>query len=60
MAELRDPRTELVIVGGPSGPDGADELAHLHAMVADLGLETRVRFVAPQPHEHLVSYYRGR
>jgi len=59
LAELRDPHAELAIVGGPSGPDGDAELAHLHAMVADLALETRVRFVAPQPHEHLVSYYRA-
>jgi D-inositol-3-phosphate glycosyltransferase len=59
LAELRDRRAELVIVGGPSGPDGDAELAHLHAMVAELGLERRVRFVAPQPHEQLVSYYRA-
>ena len=59
LAELHDPRAELVIVGGPSGPDGDAELAHLHAMVAELGLETRVRFVAPQPHERLVTWYRA-
>ena len=59
LAELRDPRAELVIVGGPSGTDGDAELAHLHAMVAELGLERRVRFVAPQPHERLVTWYRA-
>jgi D-inositol-3-phosphate glycosyltransferase len=27
--------------------------------VAELGLEHRVRFVAPQPHDRLVEYYRA-
>ena len=48
-----------MIVGGPSGPDGDAELAALHALVAELGLEHRVRFVAPQPHDQLADYYRA-
>jgi D-inositol-3-phosphate glycosyltransferase len=48
-----------VIVGGPSGPDGEAEVASLHALVADLGLERRVRFVAPLPHDRLADYYRA-
>jgi D-inositol-3-phosphate glycosyltransferase len=59
LAEMHDPHAELVIVGGPSGPDGEAELAHLHALVDELGLEARVRFVAPQPHERLVAWYRA-
>jgi D-inositol-3-phosphate glycosyltransferase len=59
LAELRDPGARLVIVGGPSGPDGDDELRRLHAMVEDLALAGRVRFVAPQPHERLGSFYRA-
>jgi D-inositol-3-phosphate glycosyltransferase len=59
LAQLDQHRATLVIVGGPSGPDGAAEVASLHALVAELGLEHRVRFVAPQPHEHLADYYRA-
>jgi D-inositol-3-phosphate glycosyltransferase len=59
LAELRERRAELVLVGGPSGPDGEAELARLHALVSDLGLDARVRFVPPQPHDRLVSYYRA-
>jgi D-inositol-3-phosphate glycosyltransferase len=59
LAELGDPRTVLVIVGGPSGPDGEAELAHLHGLVEELGLSTRVRFVPPQPHEELARFYQA-
>jgi D-inositol-3-phosphate glycosyltransferase len=59
LAELADRRATLVIIGGPSGPDGAAEVESLHALVADLGLEHRVRFVAPQPHDQLADYYRA-
>jgi len=48
-----------LLVGGPSGPDGAAELARLHHLVADLGLHERVRFVPPQPHGRLALYYRA-
>ncbi len=59
LAELADRRATLVIVGGPSGPDGATEVTALHALVAELGLEHRVRFVAPRPHDHLADFYRA-
>jgi D-inositol-3-phosphate glycosyltransferase len=59
LAELRDPRAQLVVVGGPSGPEGAHEERLLHELVAALGIEPRVRFVAPQPHDELVSWYRA-
>jgi D-inositol-3-phosphate glycosyltransferase len=59
LAEVRDRRAQLVVIGGPSGPDGVDEVKALHALVAELGLEHRVRFVAPQPHDQLVEYYRA-
>ena len=49
----------LVIVGGPSGPEGAAEMRRVRALVAELGLAERVRFVAPQPHEELPMYYRA-
>jgi D-inositol-3-phosphate glycosyltransferase len=59
LAAVEDRRAQLVIIGGPSGPDGAGEVDALHALVAELGLEHRVRFVAPQPHDQLVEYYRA-
>jgi D-inositol-3-phosphate glycosyltransferase len=52
-----DGRPEMVIVGGPSGPDGSsylDQVAAASAAVAD-----RIRWVDPQPHELLASYYRA-
>jgi D-inositol-3-phosphate glycosyltransferase len=49
----------LVIVGGPSGPHGEAHLADLHRQVESGGLAEKVRFVAPQPHELLSTYYRA-
>jgi D-inositol-3-phosphate glycosyltransferase len=59
LAEMEDPRASLVIVGGPSGPDGNAEVAALHSLVQELGLERRICFVDPQPHEQLADYYRA-
>ncbi|HLN07171.1 MAG TPA: glycosyltransferase [Acidimicrobiales bacterium] len=53
------PGAQLVVVGGPSGPRGDGELAALHATVEALGLTGRVRFVAPQRHELLSTFYRA-
>jgi D-inositol-3-phosphate glycosyltransferase len=59
LAVLRDRSAELVVVGGPSGPDGGREEDALHKLVAELGLEHRVRFVEPQPHDSLARWYRA-
>jgi D-inositol-3-phosphate glycosyltransferase len=59
LAAMSDRRAVLLVVGGPSGPDGEVELARLRALVAELGLESRVRFVPPQPHERLARYYQA-
>lgn len=59
LAALDRPDAELVVVGGPSGPGGAAELARVQAMVGELGLSDRVRFVAPQPHHLLSTWYRA-
>jgi D-inositol-3-phosphate glycosyltransferase len=59
LATLDDPRSTLLVVGGPSGPDGDDELARVHALASELGVAPRVRFVDPQPHTRLVDYYRA-
>lgn len=61
LAELAPghPDAFLVVVGGPSGPVGDAELAGLHTLVDELGLHDRVRFVAPQRHELLSTWYRA-
>jgi len=59
LAELDDPKAVLLIVGGPSGPDGAAELARLHDLSRELGVDEQVRFVPPQRHERLPIFYRA-
>jgi D-inositol-3-phosphate glycosyltransferase len=61
LAELveRGHDATLVIVGGPSGAAGDATMADLVEMVRRLGIEERVLFRPPQPHELLSSYYRA-
>jgi D-inositol-3-phosphate glycosyltransferase len=61
LAELSGahPDAVLVVVGGPSGADGAAEQAEARALVEELGLGDRVRWVDPQPHHMLSTYYRA-
>jgi D-inositol-3-phosphate glycosyltransferase len=59
VAELRRPDAVLVIVGGASGVAGQEEVEKIIVLVDELGLGDRVRFVAPQPHHLLSSYYRA-
>jgi D-inositol-3-phosphate glycosyltransferase len=49
----------LVVVGGPSGADGRVELEAIESQIRGLGLDERVRFVPPQPHHVLSTYYRA-
>ena len=49
----------LVVVGGPSGPRGESELERARQLAVELGVSERVRFVPPQPHELLSTYYRA-
>lgn len=53
------PGARMVIVGGPSGPNGVTELRQIHARVAELHLESRVEFIQPRPHHEIASYYRA-
>ena len=59
LAGLDDTDSVLVVVGGPSGPEGSSEEARLHALVDTLGLHRRVVFVPPQPHDDLADFYRA-
>jgi D-inositol-3-phosphate glycosyltransferase len=49
----------LVVIGGPSGPHGEEAMARVHRLIESLGLTDRVRFVPPQGHEMLSTYYRA-
>ena len=59
LAELRRPDAELVVVGGPSGTDGDGELRAVLALADHLGVRHQIRFVPPQPHHLLSTYYRA-
>ena len=59
LAQLDDPTTTLMIVGGASGQEGDEEVARIMAMIDDLDLTERVQFVDPQPHYALSTYYRA-
>jgi D-inositol-3-phosphate glycosyltransferase len=59
LARLSRHEPTLLIVGGPSGPEGEAELARLRRLAVSHGVEERVRFIAPQPHERLATYYRA-
>ncbi len=56
---LPDSRVRLVVVGGPSGPDGYAELDRARKLAADLGVTDRVTFLDPQPHHSLSTHYRA-
>lgn len=52
-------QARLVVVGGPSGPDGRAELDASRALVERHGLAGRLVMVPPRPHEILSTYYRA-
>jgi D-inositol-3-phosphate glycosyltransferase len=49
----------LLLVGGASGAEGDEEVRLLNALIEDLGVAGQVRFVPPQPHHILSTYYRA-
>jgi D-inositol-3-phosphate glycosyltransferase len=59
LAELDDRSAELVVVGGPSGADGPDELHKVLDLAHELGVADRIRWVEPQPHHLLSTWYRA-
>jgi D-inositol-3-phosphate glycosyltransferase len=59
LAESVVADAQLLVVGGPSGPDGQAELARVEQLAADLGVTGRIRLVPPQPHHRLSTYYRA-
>jgi D-inositol-3-phosphate glycosyltransferase len=59
LAELRRPDALLLVVGGASGQEGDQQVAELNALIDELGVRDQVRFVPPQPHHILSTYYRA-
>jgi D-inositol-3-phosphate glycosyltransferase len=59
LAELGRRDAVLIIVGGASGPEGDAEMANVQGLIQALGVEGQVRFVDPQPHHILSTYYRA-
>ncbi len=59
LAAMQRRDATLVIVGGPSGPGGEEELAAVKSLAVAAGVADRVRFVPPQPHHLLSSWYRA-
>ena len=59
LAALGRPDALLLVVGGASGAEGDGETARALELVADLDLLDQVRFVPPQPHHILSTYYRA-
>jgi D-inositol-3-phosphate glycosyltransferase len=59
LAAMRNRSATLVVVGGPSGANGQAEVDRVHALADALGVADRVRWVDPQPHHLLSTYYRA-
>jgi D-inositol-3-phosphate glycosyltransferase len=59
LAALGRSDATLLVVGGASGTEGAAELARVNALADSLGVSGQIRFVEPQPHHLLATYYRA-
>lgn len=49
----------LLLLGGPSGPDGEREFIELQRLTRALGLADRIRFLPPRPHRAIADLYRA-
>jgi len=59
LAALHRSDAVLLVVGGVSGQDGQAELRRVTVLAESLGVARQIRFVAPQPHHLLATYYRA-
>jgi D-inositol-3-phosphate glycosyltransferase len=59
LAPKLDRDVRLLIVGGPSGPSGEEEMDRLYLLTAELGITENVIFTGPQPHQRLPVFYRA-
>ena len=53
------PDAVLVVIGGASGLEGGAEVARIQERAAVLGVLDHLRFVPPQPHHMLSTWYRA-
>lgn len=59
LAALGRRDATLLIVGGASGAEGHSEMDHLWSLIDECNVSDQVRFVPPQPHHILSTYYRA-
>jgi D-inositol-3-phosphate glycosyltransferase len=59
LADRLERRLLFLIVGGPSGAGGHQELVRLHELVGSLGLDKTIRFLGPHPHRLLPAFYQA-
>ena len=59
FSELQTETGVLLIIGGASGVHGDKEVRELKQTAKELGIEKQVRFIPPQPHHILSTYYRA-
>ncbi len=49
----------LAVVGGPSGPDGAEEVERVKAIAVEAGVADRITWFPAQAHGRLARFYRA-
>lgn len=59
LAALARKDAILLVVGGASGVEGDTELERVKTLIDQLGVADRVKFIAPQSHHMLSTYYRA-
>lgn len=61
LAVVRDshPLARLLVIGGPSGPAGEAEMAHLRQLASQRGIGDGVVFRPPEPHAVLADFFRA-
>lgn len=59
LAALNRPDAQLLIVGGASGTEGDREVAYVRSLIDEFRLNDQVRFVEPQAHHMLSTFYRA-
>ncbi|HEX3327823.1 MAG TPA: glycosyltransferase [Actinomycetota bacterium] len=59
LAPRLDRPVRLMVVGGPSGQVGTQEMDRLRGLTEELGIGENVVFTGPQPHRVLPTFYRA-
>ena len=59
LSQLQAKNAQLIVVGGASGSEGNEEIEKVMQLARDLGVHNNIRFVEPQAHHMLSTYYRA-